>query len=204
MDTLDTLTSGFFLTFLKFFIPLFVAINAPGNIPVFLGLTEGMTRPQRMKVAWHACLTAFIVAVIFVTMGRIILDFLHITTSDFKVAGGCLLFILAVRWIMPNATPETPHPEGGAVPLGVPVFVGPAALTTLLMQMEKLEHIWWVLPSLVANITIVWLVCRYSSYIAQIMGVNGMRAFAKVVHLFLAALAVMMARHGLEEIFSRY
>lgn len=201
---LDIVDHDFLLTFLKFFIPLFVAIDAPGNIPVFLGLTEGMTKTQRIRVVWQACLTAFVVAVVFVAAGKIILDFLHVTTSDFKVAGGAVLFVLAVRWVMPHTRPEEPRPNVGAVPLGVPVFVGPAALTTLLMQMEKFAHIRWVFPSLVANIGIMWLSCRFSGYVANVMGVNGMRAFAKVVNLFLAALAVMMMRRGLEEILSRY
>lgn len=187
--------------FLKCFIPLFVAIDVPGNIPIFLGLTEGMTRSKRAKVVWQACWTAIIVAVVFALAGKIILGFLHVTPSDFKIAGGIVLFILAVRWVLPHAGPreEEHEQEVGAVPLGVPIFVGPAALTTVLMQMDTYE-IWWVLLSLAVNITVMWFGCRYASYLARWMGIDGMRAFAKVVNLLLAALGVMMVRRGLQEI----
>lgn len=191
--------------FLKCFIPLFVAIDAPGNLPIFLGLTGGMTKSQRIHVTWSACWTAFVVAVVFIFAGKMVLNFLHVTPADFKIAGGVVLFILAVRWVLPYGVRDH-YAEAGshvaAVPLGVPVFVGPAALTTLLMQVDTFA-IWWVLASLLANIIIMWFTCRYAGFLAYWMGASGMRAFAKVVNLLLAALGVMMVRRGLEEILSK-
>ncbi|MBI4367447.1 MAG: MarC family protein [Deltaproteobacteria bacterium] len=189
--------------FLKCFIPLFVAMNVPGNIPVFLGFTEGLSKAQRQRIGWQASLTALLVAIAFVFVGQTVLNFLHVTPADFKVAGGVVLFILAVRWILPGLRYEVGREqEVGAVPLGVPVFVGPASLTTLLIQVN-VHEIGWVLASLFVNISIMWIACRYAIYIANVMGLNGMRAFAKVTQLLLAALGVMMVRRGLEVIFAR-
>ncbi|MBI2345453.1 MAG: MarC family protein [Deltaproteobacteria bacterium] len=188
--------------FLKCFIPLFVAIDAPGNLPVFLGLTQQMTKTQRRRVIWQASATALFVAVGFLFAGKIILNFLHVTPADFKIAGGAVLFILAVRWVLPHTRPETTNLNIGPVPLGIPIFVGPAALTTLLMQVDVYAP-YWVLASLVTNIAIIWVTCRFSDGIANWLGVSGMQAFAKVINLLLAALGVMMIRRGLEDILAR-
>lgn len=184
--------------FLLCFIPLFVAVDAPGNLPIFLGLTEGMPPKSRRKVIWQACWTAFIVSLLFMLLGKWIFTFLNITAEDFKIAGGLILLFIAVTGILPIGRHE--RFEGvGIVPLGVPLMVGPAALTTLLIQAD-LYPIWWVASGLVTNIIISFLTFFYSWRIANIFGINGMKAVSKVIHLFLAAIAIMMIRVGLQEI----
>src|SRR3989338_7024142 len=88
-------------TFLLCFIPLFVAVDTPGNIPIFLGLTEGMSPTSRKKVIWQACWTALIVSILFMLLGKWVFTFLNITAADFKIAGGLILLFIAVTGILP-------------------------------------------------------------------------------------------------------
>jgi len=185
-------------TFLLCFIPLFVAMDIAGNTPIFLSLTEGLERSQRKKIIWQACWTALIVSILFILLGKTLFVFLNITPGDFKIAGGLILLFIAVTGILPIGTSE--RLEGvGIVPLGVPLIMGPAALTTLLMQVD-IHKVWWIAASLVANIAITFVIFLYSWQISRVFGVNGMKATSKIVHLFLAAIAIMMIRVGLKEL----
>jgi len=184
--------------FLLCFIPLFVAVDTPGNLPIFLGLTEGLPSSERKKVIWQACWTALVVSIIFLLLGKWVFTFLNITPADFKIAGGLILLFIAVTGILPIS--KTERYEGvGIVPLGVPLMMGPAALTTLLIQID-IYPMWWIGAALVANIIISFFAFYYSWYVAKLLGINGMKAASKVVSLFLAAIAIMMIRVGLHEI----
>ncbi len=184
--------------FLLCFIPLFVAMDAPGNLPVFLGLTEGMSPVDRKKVIWQACFTALVVSIAFMFLGKWIFTFLNITAADFKIAGGLILLFIAVTGLLPIFHQE--KLEGvGIVPLGIPLMMGPAALTTLLIQVD-LYPIWWIMSALIINIVITFLAFYYSWRISTSFGVNGMKAASKITSLLLAAIAIMMIRVGLQEI----
>ena len=116
------------------FIPFFVAFDALGILPVFISLTGGMPPSERRKVVRQSILTAFLVSLGFLMVGQSVFAFLGILVSDFKVAGGILLFILAVvDLIFPEKTRTFPKETLGVVPIGIPLIVGPAVLTLLLM-----------------------------------------------------------------------
>ena len=84
-------------TFLLAFIPLFVAIDVFGVLPLFVALTEGMDDQQRTKLTAQATFTAFVISVVFLVAGKILFSFLGITESDFRVGGGIVLLVLAVN-----------------------------------------------------------------------------------------------------------
>ncbi|MCJ7495106.1 MAG: MarC family protein, partial [Deltaproteobacteria bacterium] len=116
------------------FIPLFVAFDALGVLPIFVSLTSEMEQPARKKVIHQSTLTAFLVSIGFLGMGKSIFALLGISVSDFKIAGGILLFIIAiVDLIFPEKTRTFPKETMGVVPIGIPLIVGPAVLTLLLM-----------------------------------------------------------------------
>nr|MBC8436579.1 MarC family protein [Candidatus Omnitrophota bacterium] len=84
------------------FIPIFVAVDAIGNVPVFISFVEEMKRAQRRKVVVDSVLTATVLAVCFLLIGKWGLKFLNVSIFDFQIAGGALLFIISVRLLLPG------------------------------------------------------------------------------------------------------
>jgi multiple antibiotic resistance protein len=188
----------FFLSF----IPLFVAIDIIGTVPIFLGYTHDISEQQKKKLIWEAILTAFIVANIFLIGGKLVLTFLGITIDDFRIAGGIVLLILSINGIVTSSeSRRDPGTDIGIVPLGIPLIMGPAALTTILILIDNFGYLPTIL-SLVLNFIIVGLVLVNAAWLMKAIGKGGSRAFAKIASLLLAAIAVMMIRVGAINIIS--
>lgn len=180
------------------FVPLFVAVDAIGVLPLFLGLTEGIERPRLRHIIWQSLVTGTLVAVIFVVIGKAVFRLLGITPADFMIAGGTLLFALSLRDLLVVEKHSVPvDPESlGAVPVGVPLIVGPAVLTTILILVD--QH--GILPTITAsvvNILLAGVVFWFARSIASRLGRAGTKAISKIASLLLAAIAVMMVRKGL-------
>lgn len=179
------------------FIPLFVAIDVLGVVPIFLSLTERLEESHRRRLVSEATLTALAVSLAFLIGGRAIFSFLGITENDFRVGGGIVLLVLAVSDLLFSSQKQRdPEANVGVVPIGIPLIIGPAALTTILILVDTYGYTVTII-SLLANLLIVWLVFRYSSVVIRVMGTAGSKAFAKVASLFMAGIAVMMIRVGL-------
>ncbi len=189
MDMLDT----FILTF----IPIMVAMDAPGTLPLYIGMAEGLEPQERKRIVRQSIVTALLVTLGFVLAGRAIFEILGILVEDFMIAGGVVLFIIATADIVRATEKKTPvSPTFGVVPLGTPIIAGPAVLTTTLVLQGTHGYL-PVLLALVANLVIAWLILAQSDRIIRLVGINGSRAFAKVASLILAAFAVKMIRSGI-------
>ena len=187
--------------FLACFIPLLVAVDPLGIIPVYLGMTEGMSRRELQRVVIYTLTTAIVVAAAFLLLGKGIFVFLGISDNDFKIAGGIILLLIALDMVLSGHERDKRWERTiGIVPLGVPLIVGPASITTLLIQIDTYP-IYFVVGGLAANLAIVAIVFIYSRYIARVLGTGGMIAVSKIVGLFLAAIAVMMIRVGIQGAF---
>jgi multiple antibiotic resistance protein len=186
------------------FIPLFVAIDILGVVPVFLSLTERMNHSERQTLITEATFTALAVSVVFLFGGRMIFNFLGITENDFRVGGGIVLLVLAVSDLLfPASKQRNPETSVGIVPIGIPLIIGPAALTTILILVDTYGSVVTII-SLLLNLLIVWLVFRYSELVLKLMGEAGSKAVAKVAALFMAGIAVMMIRVGLSGMIRSY
>jgi multiple antibiotic resistance protein len=181
------------------FVPLFFAMDAVGNLPIFLALTQGMEMRRRRHAANLATVTAFGIALVFIAVGKAIFSLLGIDVADFLVAGGIILLILAIRDLLAGSIVQNYDASAsemiGVVPLGTPLVVGPAVLAALLLLMGK-HHIAIVLCSLVLNLVIQWLLFREATRIVAFLGHTGVTATSKVIMLLLAAIAVKMIREG--------
>lgn len=182
------------------FIPLFVAIDVTAVLPIFLSLTHAMTDSERRSITRQSTLTALAISLAFVVIGEAVFSILGITVNDFKIAGGLILLVLAILELMKD-TEEGKRPTGtiGVVPIGVPLIVGPAVLTTLIVLINHYGIVPTTL-SLILNLIIVWFALANAQKIIKIFGKNGIAALSKIMALLLAAIAVMMIRLGVEGI----
>lgn len=191
--------------YVESFLPLFVAINALGVIPIYLAVTEGMTTSQRRRLTFQAVMTASLVAVLILFAGQLIFSALGITVNDLRVGGGLILLVLSTsNLIFGDYRRRDPRKDGeeeegasvGVVPLGIPLIIGPAAITSVLVSREAYGYL-PTLTSLVANMVIVFLVLAFSPWLGKIMGTAVSQAVGKVSSLFLAAISVALIRAGI-------
>ncbi len=184
--------------FIQTFVPLFVAIDVFGLFPIFISLTEALEVEEKKKVALDASITAWITGVIFALGGSYILSFLGIEITDFQIAGGILLLILAINDLLSEEKKRRrPSRSMGIVPIGIPLIAGPATLTALI-TLSSMYPVWIVLISFTLNILIVFLALWYSSVLVRYLGTSGSNAISKIMLILLAAIGVMLIRKGVE------
>ena len=183
------------------FVPIFVAVDALGMVPVYLGLTEGMSPQQRARLVRNALPVALGVALSFLFVGKLVFLWLDITISDFLVAGGAILFILSIRDLLSEGRSARLSPEmSGVVPLAVPLIVGPAVLASSLILLDSFG-VWPTVFSIVANILLCGLILISANRVSTLLGMVGAQTLSKISSLLLAAIGVMLVRRGLFEMF---
>jgi len=183
--------------FVLSFIPLFVALDAVGNIPFFLSLTDGIEPGERTRVANVSTLAAAAIALFFMLGGRFVLNLMGICVCDFRIAGGALLLVLSTHMLIAGKTVNVAPEEVAIFPLATPLMAGPAVLTTTLLLVGTLGFV-LTLFSLILNMAITWAVFRNAHRIELLITKQGAKAFSKVMEILLAAIAVMMIRSGVE------
>lgn len=179
------------------FFPLFVAVDAIGVLPIFMSLTEGLDRARIHRIIGQSVITAAAVALLFLAAGRFMLDFLGVAVADFLIAGGTLLFALSLNDLLTTEKKRRRVDPAslGAVPLGVPLIVGPAVLTTTIVLTGEHPATPVVLSTL-ANIAIAGATFWSARPISRLLGRAGSRTVSKLASLLLAAIAARMVRRG--------
>ena len=183
------------------FVPLFIAVDAVGVLPIFISLTEGMEAAKLKKVVVQSVITASTVALVFIIFGPVLLRFMGITVSDFMIAGGVLLFAIALSDLL---TGEKRHSllnqEGlGAVPIGVPLITGPGVLTACIL-LVGIDGRLPTAAAVLANIALAGVIFAFSGPITRVIGRTGAKTLSKVASLLLAAFAVMLIRKGIADV----
>jgi multiple antibiotic resistance protein len=180
------------------FVPLFVAVDALGVLPIFIGFTRGLDPLKVRRIALQSVATGAVVALVFLFTGRPLLSLLGISEADFMVAGGTILFVISASDLVTGGRKfSTEDAENvGAVPLGVPLVVGPAVLTTTLLLADELGAAYTAV-ALITNMGVTALVLFSAVPIHRILGENGSKVVSKLAHLLLAAIGVMIVRRGL-------
>jgi multiple antibiotic resistance protein len=135
-------------------------------------------------------------------LGQVLFRFLGITENDFRIGGGILLLVLAVLDLVQPGKPAVVEPEiVGIVPLAMPLIAGPATLTTALVLATRGDYGYLLTAtSLIVNLGILLLVLLSATRVAQIIGLNALRAFSRLVMVLLAAIAVNFIRSGIANI----
>ena len=189
--------SNYLQDFILTFVPLFIVIDALGTLPFVISLSKGMPKPERRKMIHLATITAVAVGLVFLFFGQFILNVMNIKVPAFAIAGGIILLVLSIKYMTTGRMVEVIKEEMVAVvPIGTPLTVGPATITTLLLLVAQ-YHIWLVLVSFALNMLITWVIFLASEQIVRALGHGGLTAVSRVFSLLLAAIAVSMIINGL-------
>ena len=181
------------------FIPLFVAFDGVGLLPLFWALAHRLGPTARQKAITEAVLTALMVALVFLLVSRYVFALMGLQLSDVMVAGGAILIVLCLRDLLlpvPEKAPEGKDQSLGVFPLGVPLLAGPAVLTTVLLVRDQYGRLSTLL-ALGANMALVWLILRSSDWLMQRLGREGAQLISKIFSLILTAFGVMLIRRGI-------
>ncbi len=190
--------SGFLQNFVFTFVPLFIVIDALGNLPFVISLSEGMSPRERLKVIHLSIVTATAVGLVFLFFGQFILTVMSIKVYQFAIAGGLILLVLSIKYMITGRMVESVDKEEmvAVVPIGTPLTVGPATITTLLLLATQFP-LYIVLISFALNMLITWGIFMLSRHIVRFMGRGGLTATSRVFSLLLAAIAVSMVVNAL-------
>lgn len=185
-------------TFLLSFIPLFVAFDVLGILPVYIKLTMSMDQPGKTKQLRDSLFTAFIISLLFVIVGNRVMTYLGISMKDFLIAGGIVIFITAIKDLITGHPETTPENEFyGVVPLGIPLLAGPAVLATSIIIWNQYPFYYYLI-SLILNILICALVLYFSGFVLKLLGRRVVDALSRVFSLIIASIAIMFIRKGME------
>jgi multiple antibiotic resistance protein len=190
--------SQFWHDFILTFIPLFIVVDAFGNLPFVITMCESCERKAQFKLVNVAIVTATIVGLVFLFFGQFILKVMNISVGSFAIAGGVILVVLSIKYMTTGHMVSVVQEELMAVvPIGTPLTVGPATITTLILLATQYP-LYTVLISFVINMGIAWVVFILSGRLSRFLGQGGIKAVSQVFNLLLAAIGVSMILRGLD------
>ena len=183
------------------YLTLFVIMDPPGIIPIFLALTARRGAKAMARLALQAALTSFGVIELFAVFGDRILTYLGITLPAMQASGGLLLLIVSLELL----TGKTDEPEEvddvnvAMVPLGTPLLAGPGAIVATILfvrQSDTAPEVTALVVGIVAIHVTIYLVMRYSVVLARILRPTGILVLTRIAGLLVAAIAVQLIANG--------
>lgn len=196
---------GFFFASLT---TMFVIIDPPGNIPMFIAFTEGLNSEVRNRISKKSTLIAALLLIFVAVTGKAVLDFFHISLDGLRIAGGILLFVISVDILLGGSRKKSyvqnsdVDVESLAVfPIALPLYSGPGAITAAIVLYSQAFDIiskLVVLLSIVVVYIIVRLTHVYSDKLMSVLGQSGANIISRLMAIFLAAIAVEYVFAGIE------
>jgi multiple antibiotic resistance protein len=181
---------------------LFIITDPIGNLPIFFALTKRESNHKRREVFLTAVIAAFILLLLFTLAGGWILLLFHISMSDFKIAGGGLLFVISILLLVRGSWFESNNEEStrsGVVPLACPILVGPGAITTAMVQVG-IFGINITLIAIFINFFVSFIILYFGNHILRIIGDVGAEIMSRILLILIAAMGVNFVRQGILEI----
>jgi multiple antibiotic resistance protein len=190
-------TLDFVSALLQASIALFIIVDPFGNIPIFVGLTENISDKQRNKIFNTAVIVGVVLLLVFAFTGQEIFNLFGLSIYSFEVAGGLLLLIISIRILISGSYHEKGgSPESmGAVPIAMPLLVGPGAITATIFNLQSFGISIAILSVLIV-LAITWVILRFTNSIYKILGKTGSMVIARVMALLIAAIAVQYILTG--------
>lgn len=184
--------------FAKAVLALFIIVDPFGNIPIFISLTDKMTEGEKRRVFNTATIVGLVLLLVFSFTGQAIFTLFGISIYGFEIAGGILLLIIAIRILISGSMHENAEsPESmGAVPIAMPLLVGPGAITTSILNLQFFGVITAAGAAIVV-VLITWIILRFIDSIYRVLGKTGSLVIARVAALLIAAIAIQYILVGI-------
>lgn len=187
-------------------ITLFLIMDPLGNVPIFLSVLKNVPPERRRKVLVREVLIAYFVLLLFLLLGDGVLRVLQVEQETVSIAGGIVLFIIALRMIFPQTRAHGALPEGEplVVPLAIPLIAGPSALAALLL-LQRADPggtmALWLAMSIAWLLTAAILVAAPFFY--RVLGERGLMAMERLMGMVLVMISVQMLLNGISEFLGR-
>jgi len=195
------------------FSAIFSVVDPLGVVPVYIAMTADDSPEHKRRTALRASLTMAIALTVFAALGSYILKFFGISIGAFRVAGGVLLFLLAVDMLRAQqsrqrSTPEEERegrekPDISVFPLAIPMLSGPGSFATVMVLVSRAHNIWeqmFVGAAIVVTAAITFVILIFSSAAARRLGRTGINVLHRVMGLLLAAIAVQFVVDGCRDV----
>ena len=190
------------ISFSSAIVVLLLVMDPIGNIPLFVSLLGHLQPGRRNRIIMRECAIALAVLIVFVVSGRFLLELLGLSESSLNIAGGVILFLIALRMIFRGNEPifgEQIQGEPFIVPLAIPAIAGPTTMATVILLAssapQRLPE--WI-AALTAAMAITLALLLFADRISKLVGQRGLLAFERLMGLILTAIAVEMLLRGIE------
>ena len=201
--------------FISAFVTLFVVIDPPGCAPIYASLTTGANAKQKRSMAYRAVAIAGAILVFFALFGEALLSFLHIDLDSFRIAGGIMLFIIAIDMVFEKRTERreqraekiiaTPEVEDVSVfPMAMPMIAGPGSIASVMLlvsQNEGLDRAGVIFAALVAVLLLTLAALVAAGPLMRVLGTKTEAVITRLLGVLLAALAAQFVIDGLKASF---
>ena len=185
---------------------LIIIMDPIGNVPVFLSILKNIPLERRKKIIIRELIIAFAILLFFMFVGRFLLQLLQIEQSSLGIAGGIILFIIAIRMIFPGTKPMFTHNEESeplVVPLAIPMLAGPAAIAAVILFMAQEPSRWieWIFVVFVASL-ISGIILLSSEALGSKLGNRALTAIERLMGIFLIMVSVDFILDGIKQTFN--
>lgn len=179
---------------------LLLVLDPFGNIPIVVSALARVPPARRLRIVLRECLFAFVILLAFMSGGRTFMQWLQLSDASLAIAGGIILFLIALRMVFPSAQGifgDMPDSEPFLVPLAVPSIAGPSALATVMLMVSRdPAHFWTWTLALTFAMAVTTVVLAASGRLQALLGDRAVNAFERLMGLVLTALAVEMLLNG--------
>ncbi|CUA86659.1 MULTISPECIES: MarC family protein [Gulbenkiania] len=188
-------------SFLSATILLILITDPLGNIPLFLAALKQVKPERRRRVIYRECFIAFLVLLTFMFFGQNFLDVMHLTDESMRIAGGVILFLIAIKMIFPGEGSvfggEKMNGEPFIVPIAIPLIAGPSAMATVLLMAtrEPGRMLEWI-GALTLSMAVTTVVFLFSGRLQKLLGEQAITALERLMGLVLTAISIEMLLSG--------
>src|SRR5437870_7105283 len=185
-------------SFVASFVLLFSVFDVIGTVPVFLALTQDLS-DQRAAIVRDSVVIATMILLVFALAGQLVFKVLGITIDDFRIAGGIILFIIALDNLRGKISQTRTIAAGeiAAFPLATPLMAGPGAISTVMIYANPPYGLLEIFLVILLNSVITYLILERASWVQKALGNNGTQVFTRIVGLLIAAIGIAFIREGI-------